>query len=47
MFMGKKGELGNFDWTGIGLTVEVNREGKRRVAWKKGGLRSSIWVTKG
>ena len=43
----KKGELGNSDWTGIGLTVEVNGEGKRHVAWKKGGLRSSIWVTRG
>ena len=44
---GNKGELGNPDWAGIGLTVEVNGEGKRRVAWKKGGLRSSIWVSKG
>ena len=30
----------------VGLTIEVNREGKRRVVWRsyKGDLRSSIWV---
>ena len=44
---GNKGELRNPDWAGIGLTVEVNGERKRRVTWKKGGLRSSIWVSKG
>ena len=42
----KKGELRNSDWTGIGLIVELNGEGKRCVSWKKGGLRSSIWVTR-
>ena len=43
---GKKRELGNADWAGKSLTVEVNGEGKRRVAWNKGGLRSSLWVTR-
>ena len=38
-----KRELGNSDWAGKSLTVEVNREGKRRVVWNKGGLRSSLW----
>ena len=34
------------DWVGKSLIVEVNGEGKRRVAWKKGGLRNSLWVTR-
>nr|POE99702.1 hypothetical protein CFP56_36045 [Quercus suber] len=41
---GNKRELGNFDWAGKSLTVEVNGEGKRRVVWNKGGLRSYLWV---
>ena len=43
---GKERKLRNSDWIGEGLTVEVNREGKRRVAWNsyKSGLRSSKWV---
>ena len=44
---GKKHELRKSDWIGKSLTVEVNGEGKRSVAWKKGGLRSSIWVSRG
>ena len=40
-------ELGNSDWARKRLTVEVNEEGKRSVTWNKGGLRSSIWVSKG
>ena len=44
---GNKGELRNLDWASIGLIVEVNGEEKRRAAWKKGGLWSSIWVSKG
>nr|POF09736.1 hypothetical protein CFP56_21375 [Quercus suber] len=46
---GNKGELRNSDWTRISLIIEVNGEGKRRVAWKKGGLMSStsIWVSRG
>ena len=45
---GKEHELRNSYWTGEGLTVEVNGEGKRHVAWNsnKGGLRSSKWVTR-
>ena len=43
---GKKRELRKSDWAGKSLNVEVNREGKRRVAWKKGGVRSSIWVSR-
>ena len=43
---GNKRELGSSDWAGKSLTVEVNGEGKRRVAWKKGGLRNSLWVTR-
>ena len=43
---GNKRELESFDWAGKSLTVEVNGEGKRRVAWNKGGLRSSLWVTR-
>ena len=45
---GKERELRNSYWTGEGLTIEVNGEGKRRVAWNsnKGGLRSSKWVTR-
>ena len=39
---GKKCELGNSDWAGKCLTVEVNGEGKMMVAWNKGGLRSSL-----
>ena len=36
----------NPDWAAIGLTIEVNGEGKRRVVWSsyKGDLRSPIWV---
>nr|POE65407.1 hypothetical protein CFP56_55270 [Quercus suber] len=43
---GKEHELRNSYWTREGLTVEVNGEGKRRIAWNsnKGGLRSSKWV---
>ena len=41
----KKRELGNSDYAGKILTIEVNREGKMRVAWNKGGLRCSLWVT--
>ena len=42
----KKRDLRNFEWTAVGLIVEVNKEGKRNVVWNsyKGGLRSSIWV---
>ena len=43
---GKKRELGNSNWAGKSLIVEVNGKGKRRVAWNKGGLRSSLWVTR-
>nr|XP_023883457.1 uncharacterized protein LOC111995759 [Quercus suber] len=34
------------DLAAIGLTIEVNREGKRKVVWRsyKGDLRNSIWV---
>ena len=44
----KEHELRNSYRIGEGLTVEVNGEGKRRVAWNsnKGGLRSSKWVTR-
>ena len=28
------------------MIVEVNGEGKRHMAWKKGGLKNSIWVSK-
>ena len=38
--------MGNSDWAGKSLTIEVNGEGKRRVAWKKGGLRNSLLVTR-
>ena len=43
---GKERELRNSYWTGEGLTIEVNGEGKRCVAWNsnKGGLMSSKWV---
>ena len=44
---GKKRELRKLDWIGKSLTIEVNGEGKRSVTWKKGGLRSSIWVSRG
>ena len=30
-------ELGNSDWAGKRLTVEVNEEGKRSVTWNKRG----------
>ena len=43
---GNKRVLGSSDWAGNSLTVEVNGEGKRRVAWKKGGLRNSLLVTR-
>ena len=43
---GKTSDLGNSDWTGKSLTIEVIGEGKRRVAWNKGGLKSSLWVSK-
>ena len=41
---GNKRELGNSDRVEKSLMVEVNREGKRRVVWKNGGLRSSLSV---
>ena len=43
---GKKRELRHPNCIGGGLTVEVNGEGIRRVAWysNKGGLGNSIWV---
>ena len=44
---GKKWELRKSDWTWKSLTLEVNGEGKRTVAWNKGGLRSSIRVLRG
>jgi len=46
---GKERDLRNSCWTGKGLTVEVNGEGKRRVTWdcNKGGLKSFKWVTRG
>ena len=34
-------------WTGKSLTVVVNGEGKKSVAWNKGCLKSSIWVSRG
>ena len=39
---GKERKLRNSYWTGEGLTVEVNGEGKRRATWNhnKGGLKS-------
>ena len=43
---GNKRVLRSSDWVGNNLTVEVNGEGKRRVAWKKGGLRNSLLVTR-
>ena len=43
---GNKHELGSSDWAGKSLTIEVNGEGKRRVAWNKGGLRNSLLVTR-
>ncbi|KAL0001404.1 hypothetical protein SO802_015185 [Lithocarpus litseifolius] len=43
---GKEHDLRHTDWTGKGLTVEVNEEGIRRVVWNsnKGRLRHSFWV---
>ena len=41
---GNKHKLGNSDWVGKSLTVAVSGEGKMRVAWNKGGRRSSLWV---
>ena len=45
---GKKGDLRKSDWIAVGLTVEVNEEGKRSVVWNsykgKVTLRTSIWV---
>ena len=43
---GNDWELRKAHWTREGLTVEVNEEGKRRVAWNsyKGRLRPSKWV---
>ena len=41
---GKKNELENSDWVGKSLIIEVIGEGKRRVVWNKGGLKSSLWV---
>ena len=43
---GKERELRHLDWAEGGLSVEVNGEGIRRVAWSsnKDGLRHSIWV---
>ena len=45
---GKVWELRNAHWTGEGLTIKVNEEGKRHVAWNsfKGGLRTSNWVSR-
>lgn len=43
---GKKRELGYSDWVGKSLTIVVNGEGKGRVARNKGGLRSSLWVSR-
>ena len=45
---GKGCELRRSYWIGEGLTVEVNGEGKMRVAWNnnKGGWRSFKWVTR-
>ena len=42
---GKECELRHLDWAEGGLSVEVNGEGIRRVAWSfnKDGLRHSIW----
>ena len=46
---GKERKLRNSYWTGEGLTVEVNGEGKRRATWNhnKGGLKSFKWATRG
>ena len=44
MLMEKKSELENSDWVGKSLIIEVIGEGKRRVVWNKGGLKSSLWV---
>ena len=43
---GKERELRHRDWTGGGLSVKVNGEGIRCVAWSsnKDGLRYPIWV---
>ena len=43
---GKKQELRMLVWTGKSLIVVVNGEGKRSVAWNKGCLKSSIWVSR-
>ncbi|KAL0010938.1 hypothetical protein SO802_006046, partial [Lithocarpus litseifolius] len=45
---GKERELRKYFWTGKGLIVEVNGEGKRRAAWNhnKGGFKSFQWVTR-
>ena len=43
---GNKRVLRSSDWAGNNLTVEVNGEGKRKVAWKKRGLRNSLLVTR-
>ena len=44
---GKKHELRKSVWTGKSLTIIVNGEGKRSVAWNKGCLKSSILVSRG
>ena len=43
---GKKIDLRNSDWARKSLTIEVIGEGKRKVAWNKGDLKSSLWVSK-
>uniref|UniRef100_A0A7N2KUK5 Reverse transcriptase zinc-binding domain-containing protein n=1 Tax=Quercus lobata TaxID=97700 RepID=A0A7N2KUK5_QUELO len=43
---GKKSELGNSNWARKSLTIEVIGERKRRVAWNKGDLKSSLWVSR-
>ncbi|KAF3958631.1 hypothetical protein CMV_016479 [Castanea mollissima] len=43
---GKNRDLGKPVWAGNSLTIEVIAEGKRRVAWHKAGLRSSLSVSR-
>nr|XP_023895230.1 uncharacterized protein LOC112007156 [Quercus suber] len=45
---GKERELRQPDWTKGGLSIEVNEEGIKRVAWSsdKDGLRYPIWVNR-
>ena len=46
---GKERDLRKSYWTGKGLTVEVNGEGRRHAAWdcNKGGFNSFKWVKGG